>query len=205
MRSESSAMSFWVNPCPTIQCSDEIFLLSLFSSSLMDLQLGAIIHWWPHFACLRTGVGWGVLLVCWGVGGGGLWASEKCAIAIYWSLLKRRKCIWTGERVHPFLFPLRFLIWHLIPSSAFQSGDKLEQATPDWIKSSLIKLYRARHIKKHFLEWILWQVVSVIVWLGFMACVAIMKLSVKWFWTPLILCVGIFEYNMDNCLLSLLS
>ncbi len=162
---------------------------------------GLILHVW--------GLGWGagLLLVCWEVGGwtGGWWASEKFAIAMYWSLLKRGKCIWTGERVHPFLFPPQFLIWHLIPSSAFPSGDKLEQATPDWIKSSLIKLYRAWHIKKHFVEWILWQAVSVIVWLGFMACVDIMKLSVKWFWTPLILCVGIFEYNTDNCLLSLLS
>lgn len=88
---------------------------------------------------------WGGVRGVIGVLGGGWWASQKCAIAMYWSLLKRRKCIWTGERVHPFLFPLRFLIWHLIPFSAFPSGDKLEQATPDWIKSSLIKLYRGWH------------------------------------------------------------
>ncbi len=58
MRSESSAMSFWVNPCPTIQCSDEIF------SSLSFPVLSWIYSWEQSY------IG-GLILRVWGLGWGG--------------------------------------------------------------------------------------------------------------------------------------
>lgn len=160
----------------------------------MDLQLGAIIHWWPHFACLWIGVGLHVknvqlqFIEAYLKGGNVFELGSVCP----------RFCFHYGSWFGTWFLPLLF---HQEISFSNQ------QATPDWIKSSLIKLYWAWHTstKKNFLEWILWQAASVIVWLCFMDCVAIMKLRVKWFWTPQILCVGVFEHNTDNCLLSLLS